>query len=259
MSVQSEYRLSRDEMERFHEEGCLGPFDLCSPDQMASIRMRIEEDVLTTNGPNAANREHARHLDSRVIYDLCAHPAITERVASLLGPDIVLWSSNFWIKYPGGKEIPWHQDINYWPLDPPLNVTAWLALDEVTVENSCVRIIPGSHKKMLPHVRVEDGKWFEEATDPSCVDEGKAVEMVLAPGEFFLFSERLLHQSNANHSNRRRMGLSIRMTAPFVKVYHNQSPPLFAGHKNIMIRGKDRIGLNELAPAPTASLDHVCL
>ena len=84
------------------------------------------------------------------MYDLCADPAITDRVVSLLGPDIVLWSSNFWTKQPGGKEVPWHQDINYWPLDPPLNVTAWLAIDEATVENSCVRIIPGSHKKMLP-------------------------------------------------------------------------------------------------------------
>jgi ectoine hydroxylase-related dioxygenase (phytanoyl-CoA dioxygenase family) len=151
-----------------------------------------------------------------LIYDLCAGPAITDRVTSLLGPDIVLWSSNFWIKHPGGKEIPWHQDINYWPHDPPLNVTAWLAIDEATVGNSCVRIIPGSPKKALPHISLVEGKWFDEGADMSYVDESKVMDMELKPGEFFIFSERLLHQSNTNRSNKRRMGLSIRMTTPFV-------------------------------------------
>ena len=248
----SAYQLSLEEIDQFHEQGYLGPYVLCTAEKMSIIRDRIENDVLTRQGPNQASREHARHLDSRMMYDLCADPAITDRVASLLGPDIVLWSSNFWTKHPGGKEVPWHQDINYWPLDPPLNVTAWLAIDEVTIENSCVRIIPGSHKKMLPHVRAEEGKWFDEAVDMSYIDESKAIDMELHPGEFFIFSERLLHQSNPNRSTKRRMGLSIRMTTPFVKVYHDQSPPLFPGHKNVMIRGEDRIGVNQLAQAPAA-------
>jgi ectoine hydroxylase-related dioxygenase (phytanoyl-CoA dioxygenase family) len=245
-------QLEVEEIDKFHEQGYLGPYTLRTPERMAAIRDHIEMVVLMKDGPNKASREHARHLDSRVMYDLCADTAITHRVASLLGPDIVLWSSNFWTKKPGGKEVPWHQDINYWPLDPPLNVTAWLAIDEVTVENSCVRIIPGSHKKMLPHIRIEEGKWFDEGVDMSCVDESKAVDMELKPGEFFIFSERLLHQSNPNRSAKRRMGLSIRMTTPFVKVYHDQSPPLFPGHKNIMILGEDRIGVNQLAAVPVS-------
>jgi ectoine hydroxylase-related dioxygenase (phytanoyl-CoA dioxygenase family) len=103
---------------------------------------------------------------------------------------------------------------------------------------------------MLPHIRVEEGKWFEEGVDMSYVDERKAINIELKPGEFFIFSERLLHQSNSNQSSKRRMGLSIRMTAPFVKVYHDQSPPLFLGHKNVMIHGEDRIGVNQIAAAP---------
>jgi ectoine hydroxylase-related dioxygenase (phytanoyl-CoA dioxygenase family) len=243
-------QLGLEEIDKFHDQGYLGPYTLCTAEKMAVVRNHIESVVLMKEGPNKASREHARHLDSRLMYDLCANPAITNRVASLLGPDIVLWSSNFWIKHPGGKEVPWHQDINYWPLDPPLNVTAWLAIDEVTVENSCVRIIPSSHKKMLPHIRVEEGKWFDEAVDMAYVDESKAIDMELKPGEFFIFSERLLHQSNLNQSGKRRMGLSIRMTTPFVKVYHDQSPPLFPGHKNVMILGEDRIGVNQMAPVP---------
>jgi ectoine hydroxylase-related dioxygenase (phytanoyl-CoA dioxygenase family) len=73
--------------------------------------------------------------------------------------------------------------------------------------------------------------------------------MELAPGEFFLFNERLLHQSNANRSNKRRMGLSVRVTVPFVKVYHDTGP-LFVGHKNMVIRGTDGMGFNRLADPP---------
>jgi hypothetical protein len=90
-----------------------------------------------------------------------------------------LWSSNFWIKHPGGKEIPWHQDINYWPLDPPLNVTARPAFDEAAVENSRIRIIPGSHKKALPHISFAEGKWFAWGADMSHVDESEATDIVI--------------------------------------------------------------------------------
>src|SRR5579862_2458437 len=133
-----DYELSSEEIHQFHDQGFLGPFARCTPEEMAIIRGRIEKEVLTTDGPNQNSREHARHLDHRVVYDLAAHASVTERVVALLGENVVLWSSNFWIKHPGGKEVPWHQDINYWPLDPPLNITAWMAIDEVTTENSCV-------------------------------------------------------------------------------------------------------------------------
>jgi chlorinating enzyme len=188
-SLTSANQLDVTQIDHFHDQGYLGPYALCPPERMAAVRTHIEEDVLTKDGPKIPSRESCRHMDSAMIYDLCADPAITDRVALLLGPDIVLWSSNFWIKYPGGKEIPWHQDINYWPLDPPLNISAWLAIDEVTVENSCVRIIPGSHKKALPHIQVGEDKWFEEGADMSYVDESKAIDMELKPGEFFIFSE----------------------------------------------------------------------
>ena len=250
MQTTSPYKLSPEEIDLFHEQGYLGPYALCTPAEMGDVRTHIERNVLPKTGPSPGTPERARHLDDRKVFELCSHPAVTERVISLLGPDIVLWSSNFWIKHPGGKEIPWHQDIHYWPLDPPLNVTAWLAIDHATVENSCVRVIPGSHKKAVPHVAAGEGKWFDESADPSFVDDTKAVAMELKPGEFFIFSERLLHQSNVNVSNLRRMGLSIRMTTPFVKVYHDQDPPLFAGHRNVMIRGEDRIGINRLGQPP---------
>lgn len=252
MSVSGAYQLSRKGVLRFHDEGYLGPFRICPPEQMAVSCDRIEREVLTTDGPNKNSRLHARHLDCRVVFDLCTSAAILDRVASVLGADLVLWSSNFFNKNPGDGESPWHQDINYWPIDPPVNVSAWIAIDDVTVENSCVRLIPGSHRKLVPHVLTASESLFAglgEKADPAFVDASKAINMELKPGEFFLFSERLLHQSEPNRSNKRRMGLSIRLTVPFVKIYHGQ-PPLFPGHKVIVVRGEDKLGLNESAPPP---------
>ena len=103
-----------------------------------------------------------------------------------------------------GAEIPWHQDINFWPIEPPVNVSAWIAIDEATAENSCVRIIPGSHRQFLPHQQAPGEMAIGEMVDPQSYDTGSAVDMELKPGEFFLFSERALHASGANTSQKRR-------------------------------------------------------
>jgi ectoine hydroxylase-related dioxygenase (phytanoyl-CoA dioxygenase family) len=244
------YALSVAEIARFHDEGYLGPFPLCRPEEMAQIRRRIEDEVLTTDGPNPKNRLQARHMDHRVVYDVVTRPAVVDRMASLYGDDLILWATYFFAKEPGGKEIPWHQDFNYWPIEPLVNLSAWIAVDPATVENSCVRIIPGSHKKIVPHIRSRKGMAFGEEADPASVDTKNVVNMELAPGEFFLFNERLLHQSEPNRSDKRRIGLTMRVTVPFVKVTHDQ-PPLFPGHKVMVIRGEDRMGFNRIATPPS--------
>ena len=76
--------LSGAEVERFRRNGFLGPYSLCSPDEMAALRPAIER-VLETDPPVAHNRVHNRHLDSRAVYDLATDPAIVERMAALQG------------------------------------------------------------------------------------------------------------------------------------------------------------------------------
>jgi ectoine hydroxylase-related dioxygenase (phytanoyl-CoA dioxygenase family) len=247
-----DFRLTPAELTHFHEQGYLGPYALCSPDEMAAIRTRIEAEVLTTDGPNPKTRLQCRHLDQRFLYDLCAHPAILDRAESLFGPDLVLWATYFFNKEPGGSEIPWHQDFNYWPLEPVVNLSAWLAIDPVTVENSCVNLIPGSHKKIIKHLPSRDGMAFGEEADPAQVDASKAIPMELKPGEFFLFNERTLHQSHKNTSQKRRLGMTMRITVPFVKITHDFSP-LFPGHANIQLRGTDSLGFNRLTLPPEAN------
>jgi len=261
MTMGASSGLSPAEIARFRDDGYLGgPYQLCTPEEMAAIRDRIDHEVFTTDPPFAAaipdyevkrgsTRTQWRHLDQRLVYDLCAHPAVVERMASLYGPDLVLWRSLFFVKNPGAAESPWHQDWKSWPmLQPQVNVTAWIAITEATLENSCMQMIPGSHKTPIPHVGSVDHVAPDFAhPDPASFDPSKAVAMELKPGEFFLLDERVLHYAAPNQSPKRRVGLAVRVTVPTVKVDHAQC---FAGHKVVMISGEDRLGLNEVMAPP---------
>ena len=251
-ATESTNSLTRAEVDFFVAYGYLGPYAAMSPDDMAPIRREIEEKVLTTDGPNPRSRAQSRHMDQPAVYDLATHPAIIDRIAGLLGPDLIVWATNFWLKPPGGAEIPWHQDINFWPLEPPLNTSAWIAIDNVTVENSCVQIIPGSHRQSLSHVKAEAGVAFGEMADPDAFDASRAINMELKPGEFFIFSERTLHRSSVNTSDKRRLGISIRVTLPIVHVFQDGAP-LHAGHTAILAKGVDVMGFNRYAARPKQS------
>ncbi|WP_344535717.1 phytanoyl-CoA dioxygenase family protein [Streptomyces albiaxialis] len=242
--------LTRDEIARFHQQGYLGPYTACTPEDMAAVRLRIDAEVLTSTGPNPASPLHSRHLDHRPVHDLVTLPGVLGRVRGLLGDDIVLWSTFLFNKEPGTPEVPWHQDIDEWPLDPPVNLSIWMAIDEVTAENSCVQIIPGSHRELLHHVPSRPGMVFSKEIEPGLVDTSGAIDMELAPGEFFLFSEQLMHHSNKNDSNRRRLGLSARYTTPSVNIRDQDSAPCFPGHACVLVSGSDTQGLNRMTEPP---------
>jgi ectoine hydroxylase-related dioxygenase (phytanoyl-CoA dioxygenase family) len=245
--------LTSAERQFFWDHGFLGPFRALPDDAATEIAEDVIENVIggetEWTGPHSPS--HCRHLDNRMVYDLCAAPSIVDRMSELYGPHLILWRSNFWCKEPGGAEVPWHQDLINWPLEPMVNISAWLALDRVTKENSCVQLVPGSHKYVFPFESIGEGP-VTGRVDEAHIDPDNVVHMELEPGEFFLFSEKLLHRSNVNRSQRRRLGLSIRVTVPFVKVDHDQ---VFGGHRNVVLRGHDYMGFNATqdAPAPVWS------
>jgi ectoine hydroxylase-related dioxygenase (phytanoyl-CoA dioxygenase family) len=241
--------LTAEEIRRFHYEGYLGPFQAVTPKEMARIRHHIDTVVLQKDGPNPGTRRQSRHLDSRVVYDLATNPAIIGRMRSLYGPDLILWNSNFFVKEAGGAEIPWHQDMNFWPLEPLVSISAWIAIDDSKVDNSCVQLIPGSHKKSLPHVKSTEGMDFKEMADPASFSTKGAVNMELEPGEFFLFNERTLHHSDVNRSDRRRLGLAVRVTIPIVRVERDGKPP-HPGHATIVVSGRDTMGFKRFTSPP---------
>jgi hypothetical protein len=238
--------LTREQVLHFHQQGYLGPFQAFTEMEMAALRadvvklLETDPPTVNTGHSESYNRSHNRHLDSAVARRLATAPAVVSRIQAILGPDLLLWRTNFFVKHPGGKEIPWHQDVNFWPIEPPVVVSAWMAIDPATTENSCVQLIPGSHRHVVPHTSAGPEMDFEEEADPDRFDASKAVDMELRPGQFFLFTERTLHHSEQNRSVQRRIGLAVRIIPTITRVMDYDS----AAHGVVVVAGEDNMGFN---------------
>lgn len=236
--------LSPAQVRQFHEQGYLGPFRLWEVDETDAIRAMLEEFYIThPDNSVASNNRFIRHPE---IVDLLRRPQLCERMASIIGKDLFLWRIGAFIKEAnaglGLKEIPWHQDRNYWPIEPALVCSAWLAVDDVDTENSAVHIIPGTHREMIPHIPATEGQAFVEQADPNYYDASQAVALELKAGEFFMFNERLLHWSKPNTSKRRRFGLAIRVLPPQVRIMDYDGPE----HGVVHLQGENPLAFNRL-------------
>lgn len=240
--------MSSEEVLQYQARGYLGPYQALNAAEASQLAVRVSHDIVGPDQWPVGPLVHCRHLDSRLVYDLCTLPTVLDRVADILGPDLVLWRSNVWHKAPGAPAVAWHQDFNHWPLEPMINVSVWLALTEATIENGCVMVVPRSHREIRPLELAGQGDPFRETIVTAPSDETTAVPMELAPGQFFLFSEKLVHRSGVNTTSSPRTGVVSRLTTPAVRV--NQDLLLDGRHSNILVRGVDRHGLNRLTAPP---------
>jgi hypothetical protein len=178
---------------------------------------------------------------------------ILDAVATLYGPDLIVISADLFIKPPQvGKRISWHQDVNYWGLEPMEVVTAWIALTEATAENGCMRYSPGGHlHERLPHTETyaADNMLSRGQEIAVEVDEKAAVMVALRPGEASLHHGFLPHASGPNRTDRPRIGFAIRY-AP-TRVRQTAGPPMSV----MPVRGEDRFGHFPHEPRPEADLD----
>jgi len=233
--------LSPEDIAAYNRDGHIGPLRILPRGEVDDLRAwfdRLLAETLAAGGSSysiaTAHRRHGR------IWDLLHHPAIVDRVADLLGPDVVAWGSHFFCKMPGdGKIVDWHQDAVYWPMTPSRTVTVWLAIDDADTENACMRFVPGSHLHgpltHLPSTAAEDNVLNLKVDDP--LAHGRApFDDVLEAGEASMHSDLLLHGSLANASTRRRCGITLRYCAADVRAY------LGWNEKGIVVRGSDPDG-----------------
>ncbi|MBF8191113.1 phytanoyl-CoA dioxygenase family protein [Nonomuraea sp. K274] len=163
-----------------------------------------------------------------------------------VGPDIALFASHYISKPPfSGMPVLWHQDGAYWPLEPMRVVTLWLAVDEATPENGCLRVIPGSHSENLHELRQRDDIDNVLGSESAVtVNESKAVDLVLSPGDVEVHHPNILHGSDANTSPRRRCGLTIRYIPTSTRITSEEQPFVSA----LLLRGEP--GVNVYQPFP---------
>lgn len=191
------------------------------------------------------NLHHRLMWDDPFWVRLVSDPRLLDLVEPIIGPNIALFASHY-ISKPGGDGLPvlWHQDGSYWPLEPMEVVTAWLAVDDSTAENGCMRVLPGSHHgPMLAHHQHDQQAVLGTEIRPEDLDTSGAVDVELPSGGVSLHHPLLVHGSNPNHSPRRRCGLTIRYIPATTRI----TAPDWT---TFLLRGEPVEGVNEYSPPP---------
>jgi non-haem Fe2+, alpha-ketoglutarate-dependent halogenase len=166
------FPLSSEELQRFHRDGYIGPFDLYDPEEMeANLRALRPKLLSTKNSIYSATKavsgvtnlsSYDRHIDIEFLAQHITRPEIVDRLVNILGPDVLCWRSEFFPKYPGDEGTDWHQADNFsnvagskhpqivWPEDAEFGgtITVWTAFTDASIEMGCLQFIPGSHKTM---------------------------------------------------------------------------------------------------------------
>lgn len=251
--------LSEAEIRTYERDGQLIPRHRLAPELMSRLTACIE--ALIAQNPDVRPEQlvgaHVRKsADTGVqgvdeLLECASHPDILDMVEQVMGPDLIVWGSQVFSKPAGdGMAIPWHQDGQYWPVRPLRTVTVWIAIDPARVENGCMRVIPGSHRQgLMPHLSSDDpGLALNQGLED--VDEDRAVDVVLEPGQVSLHDAMLVHGSNANRSGLRRCGYAIRYM-PATSLFDRSIAPTRIARNQVidfsqrpiwLVRGQDRAG-----------------
>jgi non-heme Fe2+,alpha-ketoglutarate-dependent halogenase len=215
--------LTREQVERFNREGYLLPLRIFTDAEIAALRTYFDGLLAKymSEGKDSYSISSA-HLRHGRVWDVLTNPRVVSIVSDLIGPSVVAWGSHFFCKMPrDGKTVSWHQDASYWPLTPSKAVTVWLAIDDADRGNACMKYIPGT--QVLGHLTYKlsenDPSNVLNQTVPEVEKYGDPVYVELKAGEASLHSDLLLHGSDANTSDRRRCGLTLRYTTGDVKAY----------------------------------------
>jgi len=248
--------LSQAAVEAYRRDGYYAPVRVMSDADAQSYRAALEAHEAKSGQPLQGNMRHKTHLLFTWADALVHHPKVLDAVEDAIGPDILCWTTNFFIKEANSPGfVSWHQDSTYWGLDPDEVITAWIAFTEVNEANGYMQVIPGSHKiDQLPHVDTfhKDNLLSRGQEIAVEVDVSKAVGLALHAGEMSLHHIKLVHGSAANRTDDRRIGLAIR----YIPTYVRQTK---VRDSAMLVRGVDKYHHFDDEPRPVADLDEAAL
>ncbi|MBX9965162.1 MAG: phytanoyl-CoA dioxygenase family protein [Burkholderiales bacterium] len=255
--------LSAAELDHYREHGYVFPRYRLPADLLA--RLRAATDGLLASYTDVAQEDLANpHMippttgpDMNPFMAAAQDPGVLDLVEQVLGPDLILWITRVLCKPPAvGREVPWHQDGEYWPMRPLATASVWIAIDPVSPTNGCMRFIPGSHRRQelyRHHVTDRKNLVLNLELDADQFDETTAVNVELEPGQMSIHDVRLIHGSLANTSGERRAALIMRyMPATshydrtLVRQRKDNSPFNIYDQPLWLLRGNDRSERNDL-------------
>ncbi|REG58530.1 ectoine hydroxylase-related dioxygenase (phytanoyl-CoA dioxygenase family) [Paraburkholderia sp. BL6669N2] len=159
--------------------------------------------------------EHLHHplmRDDAFWVRLVTDSRLLDLAELFLGPNLACFTAQYICKPPiDGQAVLWHQDGSYWKLSPMEAASLWLAVDESSTENGCLRIIPGTHKLPLRKLvlRSDTPNMLMSSIEEEYVDISNVVDIELQPGDVSVHHPNVIHGSEPNRSLKRRCGLDI--------------------------------------------------
>jgi non-heme Fe2+,alpha-ketoglutarate-dependent halogenase len=185
------------------------------------------------------------HLVLPWVGELVCQPEVLDVAEQILGPDLVLWLTQWFVKLPGATGIAnglidWHQDEAYWGFDEALVVTAWIALSTVTADNGAMKVIRGSHAGPLLEYEegvTGSGNVLSRGQRIVGVESSQAIDVCLRPGQMSVHHPRMVHASSPNRSTVPRINLVARFAVPSID-QQGPNPP-----EGVLVRGADRYGI----------------
>ena len=248
------HSLSAASVAQYQREGYVYPVRVLDAEEVKYYRDRYEEyeHSLGRRLQESLPRERRpffqeTHTVLPWVLDLASHPRILDAIESLLGPDLLIWSTQ-WFPKPARDPgyVGWHQDGVYWGLQPPMVCTAWVALTASDISNGCMRIVPGSHVLELRHTETHaDASVLSKGQEIAVeMDEASARNLILAPGEMSIHHIGLVHGSKPNMSDGARVGLATRFISPQVEHHGGERP------WGMLVRGRDSYNHFELVDPP---------
>ena len=261
-------RLTDEEIASFHDNGFVLPDYKLPAETVAAMRQAYDE-LLTRNaetpgfdpdfilGPYLSQPGAQGTKGDPKWIEFARHPVILDMVSQVAGPDLILWGMTLFGKPAhGGKETPWHQDGDYYPIEPLETVSVWIALDDATPENGCLRYMPGSHKerRIFPHHWEENpGYTLTQVLDDEWYDAENTVDVVREAGQFAIHDVYMAHQSSANASDTRRCGLVLRIMPATSHYNHakggaSDNPTHdYSRRALFLLSGEDKCGRNDFS------------
>jgi ectoine hydroxylase-related dioxygenase (phytanoyl-CoA dioxygenase family) len=238
----------------YARDGFVFPLDILSADEAKTLRNDLEA-AEAKYADDPKKLAMARGFPARLMpsFDaLIRHPNMIAAASAVLGPDLLVWNSSMFIKEANTPNyVSWHQDLTYWGLDEPDEVTIWVALSPASIEAGCMRFVPGSHRERIqPHADSFSADNLLTRGQELQVDvrEEDAVDAALKTGQASMHHGHLFHASGPNTTDDRRLGAAIRYIKPSMKA---QSGP---ETEVTLVAGEDRFGHFTLTKPPKGTL-----
>jgi len=239
--------LNQAEIEAFHRRGYHTPLRVLSTDEAAAMRKKLETISLNVDPQETTKPLTDLHLIYRWAWDAIKDPRIVDPVTDILGPNVLLWSLNWFIKEPlDGTFVTYHQDATYWGLEPHDIVTAWVALSDAGPTTGPMKFIPESHRGLVHnHVDTfaEQNLLSRGQVIEQDISDNDSVSAPLKVGEMSLHHVRLIHGSEPNVTHDRRIGMVLRYCATHVKQTKLRDTA-------VLVHGVDAYDHFDLLPAP---------